>query len=104
MKHLLFILSCFAFLIITSCGGSDAGSCDINDFNSDVADELAAVDATGMVWALDPTSANCTAWKSAALAYINAVEDFGVCDGLSTAEFDQALLASSAILDAIPCN
>jgi len=101
MKYFFTMLT---FALFMSCGGSDGVSCDINDLNDEIADELAALDATGLAYANDPTTANCEAWKSAGQTYLDAIEGFdSSCDGLSQSQYDQVIQGAQAALAAIPC-
>jgi len=108
MKYLFgFII----LLMISSCGNDDNGigglsSCDADDFEMEVADELDNLNQAGMTFSNNPTSDNCDAFVAAAQSYIDAVEDFDVdgCAGLSQAEFNEVLQAARAALDAILCN
>lgn len=50
---------------------------------ADVADELTAMSAAAQTYALDPTTANCNAYKQAAQAYVDALEPFGTCEALT---------------------
>ncbi len=106
MKTLKVLLTICVFAIVCACGGDDDGinGCDINEVNAALEDEIAALDAAGLVYANDPTTANCNAWKSAANDYLDEIEGFQSCDGLSQSEFNQIVQGAQAALDAIPCN
>ena len=106
MKTLKIFFTVCVLSMICACGGDDEGinGCDINEVNEALEDEVAALDAAGLVYANDPTTANCNAWKSAANIYLDEVEGFQTCDGLSQSEFNQIIEAAQAALDLIPCN
>ena len=103
MKYsFLFFLS---LIFLISCGDDDPVECDINDVNSTIAQEVDDLNAAAMVWANDPTSDNCNAWKDAAQDYLDTVEDFGdTCNNLSQSDFDAALAGAREALNSISCN
>jgi hypothetical protein len=80
------LLKALSFLIILSFVG--LGSCKkkITDpaycstaWATAVTDELSTVSAAAMVWAQDPTVANCNLYKAAYQDYLDALEPFIEC-------------------------
>ena len=100
MKYL--IPFTFLLLLLASCG-DDAQDCNSSSFMTAISDEENQVSQAANAYANDPSQANCDAFKSAAQNYFDAVEEFEDCDGLSQAEFDQALAAARESINLIPC-
>ncbi len=91
--------------LIFSCGNNDIASCSISDLDDNVANEINTLNTTGTLFANDPTTANCNAWKNAANAYLNAIENFdSSCDGITAAQYDQVVQGAKTVFDAILCN
>lgn len=102
MKKLLLgfiLISVFTFI---SCG-DDGADCTSQQFTNEVNAAIDKVNAAGTTWANDPTSANCQAFKDAANDYVNAVEGFDSCAGISQSEYDQAVQAARAAVNSIAC-
>ena len=99
----ILFLSFFICVLFIACGDDNGVDCTSQEFNGIINNEVQAVNDAGNAWALDPTQANCDAFKQAAQDYIDAIEDFGSCNGISQTEYDQAVQAARAAADAIPC-
>lgn len=73
--------------------------------DDNVADEISTLNTTGTLFANDPTTANCNAWKNAANAYLSAIEIFdSSCDGITAAQYDQIVQGARTVFDGILCN
>ena len=101
MTRLLILFLFSSFLI--SCGGDDVQDCNSSTFMTEVSDEIDLVNQAAAAFANDPSQTNCDAFKAAAQNYLDAVEGFSDCDGLTQAEFDQALEAARQSVNSIPC-
>ncbi|HOP59647.1 MAG TPA: hypothetical protein PLR52_09545 [Bacteroidales bacterium] len=80
MKKALCFSVMLMFIAIGSCKkeNSDPEWC-AGVWATQVQDELTAVTNAALVYAGDPTPANCTAYKAAYQAYIDALELFSQC-------------------------
>lgn len=107
MKNLL-ISSCLASIIVfgfTSCGKDDGAGCS-SAWASEVADEVDALTDASQAYALDPTTAKCNAYKDAAQDYVDALESFRGCSGLTGAsrtDWENAVNSAQASVNAISC-
>lgn len=73
---------------------------------SNLQDELTSMQNAAIAYALDNSTANCNAYKSAAQAYINEAQDLIDCPGLSASEkaqYQQSLDDAQDELNNLPC-
>ena len=89
--------------LLGACGSDGGADCTAQQFSNEVNDAIDDVNAAGQVYANDPTTGNCNAFKNAANNYLNVVEDFDGCAGISQAEYNQAVDAARAAVNSIPC-
>ena len=98
MNSLKKLLACLMFgLIVTSYSCKDDDEPSGCDWAAEVQDELTALTTAGNAWASDPTNtAKCQAYKDAAQAYLDELEDHVDCATISgdqaelQAQIDQA--------------
>ena len=103
MKKLLFGFFFLSVLSMMSCG-DDGSDCTSQQFTSEVNAAIDVVNAAAATWASDPSSDNCQAFKDAANDYVDVVEGFDTCAGISQSEYDQAVQAARAAVDSLPCS
>ena len=104
-NHLIFIF-CFT-LFVTSCSkdGDGVAPCS-TAWGTELQNELTAVINAGTVYALDPSAANCNAYKAAYQDYINALKPYGNCatlTGQSRADWQKTLSDAEADVSTL-CN
>ncbi len=97
MKHVSYFLFVLIFCLtgLNSCTKKtdNITACSVA-WATDLQDEITALSNAGVVYANDPSTENCNAYKATYQAYINALEPYGNCSALtgqSRAAFDQAL-------------
>lgn len=80
MKTLNLLLLFCLTLVLFSCGDDekDAANC-ANSFSQEFSDEITAITNASNVYAMDPTPANCNAFKTAYTNYINALQGWEDC-------------------------
>jgi hypothetical protein len=108
MKKLIYLTFFSSALILTACGDDDdnASACGANyNFQVELAAEAQILTDAAVLYANDPTTANCNAYVAAFNAYLDAAEDLEDCAILSgqQVEFNQAIDDARASLDALQC-
>lgn len=106
-KSLSFMAVLFGLILITSCGGKDGvnGNNCANNFTSEFQDDLNEVSSASTAYAMNPTPANCQAFKTAYLDYINALKNWRDCAiaGNVLDQYQQSLDAAEAAVNNISC-
>lgn len=96
------IIFFLASLFVISCG--DSVDCDANSFANDVNPEIDELNATGAIYAQDPTEDNCKEFKKAAENYLEAVEKYGDCTELDQTTYQQQLQSAQDAVSSVSCN
>lgn len=111
MKKYLFFYLLVLSLSITACG-DDEGDINNNDdcntsFNlaSELQIELDNLNAAATTFSNDPTSENCSAYKNADQAYVDAIRSYESCaeEAGQEEQFRTAVDSGQATVDAITC-
>jgi len=102
MKKLL-VSIVLTTLLLASCGGDDLADCTASSFNERINTEISALNNAITAFNGDNSEANCNAVKDAAQSYLDAVEDFDGCAGITQADYDQSLTAAREAVNAINC-
>jgi len=95
---------------LISCSSDDdddstTADCGNGAWTLSVQSELNAWIAAGQAFGADPSLANCNSYKSAGLAYIDALDEIRECvPNVSLADFNEALDEANAEIDAISCE
>jgi hypothetical protein len=104
-SHLI-IIFCFT-LFVTSCSKDDDGVAPCSTaWGTELQNELTAVINAGSAYGLDPSAANCSAYKAAYQDYINALKPYGNCatlTGQSRTDWQKAVSDAEAEVSAL-CN
>ncbi|MDB2606959.1 hypothetical protein N9Y48_04210 [Zobellia sp.] len=108
-KPILLAVCGVAFALTYSCSDDNplnpAGDCFGGNWVDGYADELQAWSDAAEAYNENPTVDNCSDYKSAALAYFDAVSDIYNCiPTVSRAEIDEELKEAKAEIDAQDCN
>jgi len=107
MSGLLSICAITGILLCAACKDDPAPVDPCNNFNLAVAlqAESNAVSAAATAFGLDPTTANCNAFRAAYLAYIEAAQGYQSCANSTGqgAEYQQALADAQAEIDSLMC-
>jgi hypothetical protein len=108
-----FYLNIFLALVFVGFLSCNNGSDDIDDgpcgtaWSVQAQNEVSAWSAAAQKYALDPSAANCNAYKSAGLAYIKALEPYGNCtvlSGVERTQWEQALESARTSIKSLNCN
>lgn len=109
MKKRTFFLVLMVFVIIgfNSCNNNKVLDDDCSTvWVSEVQDELNAMSNAAAAYGANPTAANCNAYKSAAQAYINALQPYGDCatiTGAQRTQWEQALASAQQSINSMEC-
>jgi hypothetical protein len=102
------IVSCsIAFIALTSCSSNDdaIGNCDNGTWIQTVQNELTAFSKATQAYAINSTPENCNNYKSAVLAYINALDKIKTCVAtVNLVDFEKALKDAKEGLNNISCT
>jgi hypothetical protein len=107
MKIKIYTVLFIVFIIagISSCKKNEDVNCSVA-WATELSDELNAIAAAAQVYATNPTTANCLAYKQAAQAYLNALKPFGECTlltGQDRIAWENALAEAQESVDNIEC-
>jgi hypothetical protein len=101
---LLFILS---FVCLGSCKKKETDVCGTNWYSA-LTNQVTAMTNAAIAYGLNPTTANCSTYKSSLQAYVKALEPYSNCTvwgvGSTKAEWQQALNETKAEINALTCN
>lgn len=86
MKKILIILTVISFIGIGSCKKDKDPDICSTTWGLQISDELEAVMSSSVTYSLNPTTANCNAYKTAVQAYLNALRQFEGCAGWSATD------------------
>lgn len=96
------------FFGITACGDDEDDATAVpencGDPESALEEEMDALNAAEEAYDDDPSAANCTAYKNAFQAYLNALKPYVNCPGLTEEErdnFNESIELSESNLDNI---
>lgn len=101
-------------LLFTACGddedGSGAGAltpfgrpCTTVGFSEALNEAVTNLSNAATAFSMDATTANCEAYRNAANAYLDTVEDFEDCAAINQAEFQQSLEDAREAVADISC-
>ena len=80
LKTILPIICFFTFFAFISCNNDPEVTCAENfNYLAELQTEINAVNAAGQAYNNDPSNANCEAYRSALLTYIDALRDLEDC-------------------------
>ena len=99
LSNHLIIIFCLT-IFVTSCkkDGDGAAGCSAA-WATELQTEFSAISAAGATYALDPSAANCNAYKAAFQDYINALKPYGNCEtltGQSRADWQKSINEAEA--------
>jgi hypothetical protein len=101
----VFALSVTMFaLSLGSCSKEGEAALCSATWGQDLGDELTALSNAGAAYGLDPSDANCQAYKSALSAYLNALRPYSNCAALSAgdkAELNDLIAEAEADIDGL---
>lgn len=105
MKNVSFQLLAviFCFTVLFSCKKNDPVLCS-TAWATELQNEITAISTAATVYAMDPTAANCNAFKEAYQEYIDALRPYGNCPTLTGQDrvaWQQSLDDAEASLDSI---
>jgi hypothetical protein len=107
-KRILFALVLMVAVCgLWSCGGDDDNDGCSTAWASELTNEINAMSAAATTYALNPTVANCNAYKDAAQDYIDALEPYGNCatlTGQNRTDWQNALNDAQAEINQIDCS
>lgn len=92
---------------IWSCGGDDDPAGCSTAWASELANEVSAMSAAAQAYGLDPSVANCNAYKNACQDYVDALEPYGNCatlTGQSRTDWQNALNDAQQQINDIDCS
>lgn len=90
-----------------SCGGDDEPTGCSTAWASELANEVSAMTAAAQAYTLDPSVANCNAYKNACQAYVDALEPYGNCatlTGQNRTDWQNALNDAQDNINQIDCS
>ncbi len=95
-------LTLVSVVVCSSCKDDDPVGCN---WSSELQAELTAFNNAATTYGNNPTTANCNAYRTAGLAYLDAASDLQSCANASGqgTEYAQAIAAAEASLDALVC-
>ena len=104
VKYFIVVLT--TALLFTGCSEDDViNGCGEQFWAEEVASEAEALSATASQFGLDPTVANCNAFRAAAQNYLDALEGARPCvDSSERADFDEAVNEAQASINDLDCN
>ncbi|TXF89006.1 hypothetical protein FUA23_12005 [Neolewinella aurantiaca] len=109
MKNLLLFGLLITTLFITSCGSDDDGGsgpafCTEQAYSDAVAIAVNDFSAAAQVYANDPSSENCEAYKVAAQAYLDELSRFENCATISNRQdYQDSIQEAQESIDMIVC-
>ncbi|MBK9106905.1 MAG: hypothetical protein IPM92_00620 [Saprospiraceae bacterium] len=106
--QLISILFLFSLAFVTfSCGDDKETTKPCSTAYADeLQNEINALSAAAQAYGLNPNATTCLAYKNAAQAYVNALEPYGNCPGLTgqlRTDWEASLNAAKASVAAIQC-
>jgi len=110
-SHIMFKTIAISFVLLgtlffTSSCDKEENCKDGFNFATEISTEFTALNDAAILYAQDPTSENCNAYKAAATAYLDAAIDLKTCAelaGQGTA-YTQAIADTQAEVDALQCS
>ena len=103
IEKLMIGLCIVAGPFLVSCGGDDPVTCN---YTTELEVELNALISASQTYSLDPTIANCEAYKSSMQAYLDEADDYSTCafNAGQSAEYQLAIDQQQDALDALVCQ
>ncbi|NKI31178.1 hypothetical protein [Croceivirga thetidis] len=105
LKHTFGIL--LTTLIWSGCSEDDSvlDNCGERFWAQEVSTEAEALSAAATQFGIEPSVANCNAFRASAQTYLDALESARPCvDSSEKAEFDQAVDEAQDSIDELDCN
>lgn len=110
MKTFFFLGLMAITLSFSACGGSDDDGnigpvfCNDQTFGEAIANAVSGLNDAAVLYANDPTTANCEAYRDAAQDYLDEVRRFEGCAIIGAREdFREALREAQESVDMIMC-
>ena len=103
-KSLIILFSLSLLGILYSCAKKDDNCATA--YTTELQAEVNALNTAGQTYAQNPTPANCQAYKTAAQAYVTALEPYGNCaslTGQSRTNFEASLTAAQNAVNSLTC-
>ncbi len=104
MKNYFGFMLLLSVMLLMSCGGNDLASCTAQSFNERVNETIQELNSKIQTYAQDPTPEKCNDYKEAANKYLDAVEGFRGCAGISQTDYELALSNARDAVSGIMCN
>lgn len=102
MKKFISISILALALAFVSCG-DDGADCTSQQFSNEVNAAINDLNAAGSAWANDPGNTTlCNAYVDAANDYLDVVEGFDNCAGISQTDYQSQVDAARAALNGLP--
>lgn len=99
----MFVLS---FIGLGSCKKKEDDVCGTNWLTA-LSSKITAVTNTALAYAMNQTTANCSAYKRACQDYVNALQPYSNCTvwtGTTKAEWQEAINDTQAEINSLTCN
>lgn len=106
MRKLLMLLLCTMPIFLFNCGNDDGPETNENcvvNYSMDLSTAGSAYSDAALAYTNDPSASNCQAWRDAAQALLDVIDQYDNCNGINQTEYQQQLQEAQNNISSISC-